>query len=175
MGNYFSPNGNFEVWDVKPEGYYTEEEWELVNPKEPEPTFKEVKAAALSRIDFATSAAILDGFNYTIDSEELHFSYDTEDQQNFSDTFNAISMKLLMNVQNLPDTIDWNGWRNHTSDFKGELVVLTLTPEMFLELYTSGALVHKSINLEIGKQRKQAIESCTSVEEINTLLAEWNL
>ena len=39
-GVYISPDGNREVWEEKPEGYYTEEEWYELNPEEapgPEP------------------------------------------------------------------------------------------------------------------------------------------
>lgn len=45
MGRYYSPQGNFEVWDTKPDGYYTFEEWKQLHP-DPEPT-KEEKLAAL--------------------------------------------------------------------------------------------------------------------------------
>jgi hypothetical protein len=33
MGKYYSPNGNYEVWDEKPQGYYTEEEWAEMHPE----------------------------------------------------------------------------------------------------------------------------------------------
>lgn len=48
MGKYYSPSGNFEVWDTKPDGYYTEHEWAALHPapEPPEPT-KEEKLAAL--------------------------------------------------------------------------------------------------------------------------------
>lgn len=45
---YYSPDGNLEVWDKKPDGYYTEEEWAELHPAPPppEPT-KEEKIAML--------------------------------------------------------------------------------------------------------------------------------
>lgn len=48
MGKYYSPSGNFEVWDEKPAGYYTLEEWKALHPdpEPPEPT-REEKLAAL--------------------------------------------------------------------------------------------------------------------------------
>lgn len=48
MGKYYSPTGNLEVWGEKPEGYFTEEEWQELHPapEPPEPT-KEEKLAAL--------------------------------------------------------------------------------------------------------------------------------
>jgi hypothetical protein len=40
---YYSPSGNLEVWDTKPDGYYTEEEWAELHPAPPapEPTVEE--------------------------------------------------------------------------------------------------------------------------------------
>jgi hypothetical protein len=45
---YYSPDGNLEVWDTKPEGYFTEDEWAALHPAPPapEPTTEE-KIAAL--------------------------------------------------------------------------------------------------------------------------------
>lgn len=33
MNKFYSPNGNIEVWEEKPEGYYTELEWENKHPE----------------------------------------------------------------------------------------------------------------------------------------------
>lgn len=41
---YFSPTGNPEIWLEKPEGYYTPEEWEALNPP-PVPTPEEIQAS----------------------------------------------------------------------------------------------------------------------------------
>jgi hypothetical protein len=43
MGKYYSPSGNFEVWDKKPDGYFTEKEWAELHPapEPPEPTTEE--------------------------------------------------------------------------------------------------------------------------------------
>lgn len=34
MATFFSPNGNPEVWENKPDGYFTEAEWLEANPPE---------------------------------------------------------------------------------------------------------------------------------------------
>jgi hypothetical protein len=47
MGKYYSPNGNFEVWDEKPAGYYTEDEWSALHPPTPYVPTKEEQLAAL--------------------------------------------------------------------------------------------------------------------------------
>ena len=32
MPTFYSPDGNAEVWEAKPDGYYTVEEWEALHP-----------------------------------------------------------------------------------------------------------------------------------------------
>lgn len=50
MPKYYSPDGNIEVWEQKPEGYYTVEEWQEIHPapEPPEPT----KEEKLLQLDF---------------------------------------------------------------------------------------------------------------------------
>ena len=49
MAKYYSPQGNLEVWDTKPDGYYTVEEWAALHPA-PEPPLDEVKAAKIDEL-----------------------------------------------------------------------------------------------------------------------------
>jgi hypothetical protein len=126
-----------------------------------------------------TSRAIFEGFDHEIDTgngkEVLHFSYDSLDQTNFLDTFNGVAMKKLMGVKELPENIEWNGWRNHTKDYKGDLVRLVLNADSFLDLYTNGALVHKQTHMDVCGKRKEAIKAATTIEEIKALIAEWGV
>lgn len=49
MANYYSPTGNIEIWDKKPDGYFTPEEWEVAHPApEPEPPTQEEQRAAFT-------------------------------------------------------------------------------------------------------------------------------
>jgi hypothetical protein len=50
---YYSPDGNPEVWDKKPQGYYTESEWAELHPAPPppEPTTEEKLAALNAQYD----------------------------------------------------------------------------------------------------------------------------
>ena len=50
MARYYSPTGNIEVWEEKPQGYYTVEEWQEMHPapEPPEPT----KEEKLAQLDF---------------------------------------------------------------------------------------------------------------------------
>jgi hypothetical protein len=44
MAVYYSPNGNAEMWDEKPDGYFTESEWENLHA----PTDEELAAQAVA-------------------------------------------------------------------------------------------------------------------------------
>ena len=47
MPQYYSPSGNLEVWDKKPSGYFTEEDWLAAHPSEDTP--EEIEARAKTR------------------------------------------------------------------------------------------------------------------------------
>lgn len=151
----------------------------MERPEKPAPTLDEAKTDAVKKVDNATSAVILAGFDYEIDpgtgtAESLHFSYDTFDQQNFADSANVATL-AMSGVEGLPESVTWNAYRNWTTESGGELVRLTLTPATFLELYTVGALTHKATQMEIGGARKEAVEAAESVEAVLALLAQWRL
>lgn len=56
MATFYSPDGNPEVWEVKPDGYLTPEEWAALHPP-PVPTFDELKTAKYDEIAAARYAA----------------------------------------------------------------------------------------------------------------------
>lgn len=56
MATFYSPDGNSEVWEEKPDGYYTPNEWAALHPP-PAPTFDELKAAKYAEISAARYAA----------------------------------------------------------------------------------------------------------------------
>ena len=60
MAIYYSPNGNPEVWDKKPNAYYTPEEWARLHPA-PKPTFDELKSQKLVDIALARYEAEISG------------------------------------------------------------------------------------------------------------------
>ena len=63
MAKYYSPSGNLEVWDTKPDGYYTEDEWAKLHPPVPYVPTKEEKLAALDAQYDADKAEIVKYFN----------------------------------------------------------------------------------------------------------------
>lgn len=63
MATYYNPNGNPEVWDEKPEVYFTPEEWAELHPYIPPVPTKEEKLAALDAQYDADKAEIVKYFN----------------------------------------------------------------------------------------------------------------
>lgn len=109
------------------------------------------QALARQAIDSETSARILAGFDYEVNGESLHFSYDAFDQQNFADTGTACIMQKT-GAEGLPQTVTWNAYKSN-----GELVRLELSADEFLALYAGGALAHKARCMAEGGAKKAAL------------------
>ena len=129
----------------------------------PEKSLEELKADKVSQIDAETSAAILAGFDYTIDGTPYHFSYDSFDQQNFSDTANMCQLALA-GTPGLPTSVVWNSYLPD-----GTLVQQTFDAQSFLALYTAGAMQHKATQMTIGGQRKAKVWAAQTKEEIEAI------
>lgn len=139
------------------------------------PGLEEARADRIAAIDAETSAAIIAGFDYDINGETLHFSYDANDQQNFADTGNAATLATL-GVPGVPRSVIWNGWKveKDADDavLSRSLVRLTLSVNDFLALYMAGALAHKAACMERGGMRKAAVEAAQTLEELQAVLGE---
>ena len=129
----------------------------------PSPSLSEIKARKLTTIDAETSAAILAGFDYTINGTSYHFSYDSFDQQNFSDTANMCQLALA-GTPGLPTSVVWNSYLTD-----GTLVQQTFDAQSFLALYTAGAMQHKATQMTIGGQRKAKVWAAQTKEEIEAI------
>ena len=129
----------------------------------PEKSLEELKADKVFQIDAETSAAILAGFDYIIKGTSYHFSYDSFDQQNFSDTANMCQLALA-GTHGLPTSVVWNSYLPD-----GTLVQQTFDAQSFLALYTAGAMQHKATQMTIGGQRKAQVWAAQTKEEIEAI------
>jgi hypothetical protein len=81
MKIFYNPDGNAEVWDEKPEGYLSQEEWDADAPRPiraaPTPTLDEVRAEKLAEIKRARQAAIANG---EVEYDGLRFPVDSASQ-----------------------------------------------------------------------------------------------
>ena len=136
---------------------------DIENPEYPNNTLDELKQNKIIQIDKETSDSIFAGFNYKINNQEYHFSYDALDQQNFADTANMCQL-AISGAEGLPTSVTWN---SYLSD--GTLVQQVFDAQSFLNLYTRGAMVHKATKMAVGGQRKAAVQAAQSEEELNMI------
>lgn len=132
-------------------------------PAKPAPTLKEAKASKLAAINKETGAAILDGFDFEIEGESLHFSYSAEDQQNFADMANFCLQRQAAPAA-APEPVSWKALREN-----GKQAWLSLSPAAFLDLYAAGALRHKNAALAQGARRKLALEDAQTLEAVEAV------
>ena len=95
MAKYYSPEGNFEVWDKKPKGYFTEEAWKKLHPEPVYVPTKEEKLAALDS-QYAADKKVL--ANYYLDAA---FAGDTDTQNALRDEMTALNEQYDADVKAL--------------------------------------------------------------------------
>ena len=82
MAKYYSPSGNIEVWDTKPNGYYTPEEWAELHPPVPYVPTKEEQIAALTA-------------EYTQEKANLCEAYTTAMMQGDTETAASVAADMV--------------------------------------------------------------------------------
>ena len=81
MAKYYSPQGNVEVWETKPDGYYTEAEWEEMNPPIPYVPTKQEQIEELTA-------------EYTKEKANLCEAYTTATMQGDTETAQSVSADM---------------------------------------------------------------------------------
>ena len=176
----------YDSWNYKPIESYEEKDgvWTQVWTLEPivhtdeeiQQRLSQEKEKLIVNVDNDTSSKISTGFFCEVtppdtnEPELLFFSYDSFDQQNFADA----AIVILNSLQTRSaDTLkqSWNAYRNHTDDYKGDLVVLDLTPATFLPIYQA-ACTHKATVMTEGSALKEKIRNASSLEELKELNLE---
>lgn len=97
MAKYYSPVGNIEVWDEKPDGYYTVEEWQEMHPPTPYVPTKEEKLAELDAQYDADKAEIVKYFN------ESQLAEDTELQNELREEMAEIDAQYIEDRKAIED------------------------------------------------------------------------
>ena len=90
MAKYYSPTGNIEVWDKKPDGHYTEEEWAELNPPQPPTPYVPTKG---EQLDALTA-------EYRAEKSNLCEAYTTASMQGDTETAQSVAA----------DMADLDGW-----------------------------------------------------------------
>ena len=87
MAKYYSPSGNIEDWDTKPDGYYPVEEWAELHPPVPYVPTRDEQIAALTA-------------EYTQEKENLCEAYTTATMQGDTETAQSVA-------QDMADLDEW--------------------------------------------------------------------
>lgn len=155
MSTYFSPDGNPEVWDEKPDGYFLPEEWAELHPApEPEPpSIDEAKAAKKDAIDANT--------NRIRDRDGMAYGGE----------------RFAMNDGAM---LKWTGLMAARDMIPYPMTILTIDDKPFqfasqVELMTfMGAVLGYETAadspLSTGRALRQRIEAATSIEELNSIV-----
>jgi hypothetical protein len=83
MPKYYSLDGNLEVWETKPNGYYTVEEWQELHPAPapPEPTTEEKLAELDSQ--------------YNVEVARLGNEFNSAQLRGDSEVMNALKEEMI--------------------------------------------------------------------------------
>ena len=151
MSTYFSPTGNPEVWENKPDGYYTIEEWKELHP-DPIPvlTFEEVKANKLLDLHYAFDAAVSGSFTTT---EGYKMQFNTDD-----------SLKMFGAINRLESKGIETGYITDADDVTHYDIPLSVMKSV------QNQMLDKFAECHLKKQQYRAlIENAESIEDLNKI------
>ena len=97
MAKYYSPEGNIEVWDEKPQGYYTVEEWQELHPIPPYVPTKEEQIAELTAEYQQQKANLCEAFTTAT------MTGDTETAQSVAQDMTDLDAWFDEEYQKIPD------------------------------------------------------------------------
>jgi len=153
MATFFSPEGNPEVWQAKPQGYYTPEEWAALHPP-PVPTLEEVRESKLGELAYSFNTRVT-GFITTTGGYRMQF--DTTD-----------SIKMQGAIQLLEATGATEGYLTQTDDTTVYHVPLATMKAVLVEMLAAYAQCHAR------KQELRAqINAAQNVDELNAIRITW--
>lgn len=100
MPRYYSPSGNPEVWETKPEGYMTEEEWQEAHPAPPppEPT-REEKLAALNAQYDSDKATLVQEYTDALMHDDSEMAEDIKQEMLALDEQYDLDYQEIMNEE----------------------------------------------------------------------------
>lgn len=153
MATFFSPEGNPEVWNVKPEGYYTPEEWAALHPP-PEPTLEELRESKLSEMQYSFNNRVSGSIQT---SQGYLMQFDTSD-----------SIKMQGAIQLLEATGATEGYLTQTDDTTVYHVPLATMKAVLVEMLGAYAQCHAR-----KQELRAAINAAQNVDELNAIQITW--
>lgn len=153
MSTFYSPTGNPEVWNEKPDGYYSPEEWAALHPP-PLPTLEDMReskmAEMMSSFNQHVSGSIVTKGGYKM-------QFDTSD-----------AIKMQGAIQLLEATGATAGYLTQADDTTIYHVPLETMKAVLVEMLAAYAQCHAR------KQELRAqINAAQNVEELNAIQIAW--
>ena len=153
MAIFYSPNGNAEVLQTKPDGYFTPAEWAALHPP-PAPTLEEVREDKKSEMISAFNRRI-SGVIRTKDGYLMQF--DTSD-----------SLKMQGAISLMEATGQTEGYLTQADDTTVYHVPLATMKAVLVEMLASYAQCHAR------KQELRAlINSAETKEDLDKIIISW--
>lgn len=153
MAIFYSPNGNAEVWQTKPDGYFAPAEWAALHPA-PSPTLEELRESKLSELAYSFNARV-SGAITTSGGYKMQF--DTSD-----------SLKMQGAITLMKTTGQTEGYLTQADDTTIYHVPLETMKAVLVEMLGAYAQCHA---------RKQALRSqineAQNVEELSAIEITW--
>lgn len=153
MATFYSPNGNPEVWEEKPKGYFTPEEWTELHPA-PKPTLEELRENKMAEMLYSFGQRIT-GAIRTKDGYLMQF-----------DTTDAIKMEGAIKL--LETTGATEGYLTQADDTTVYHVPLDVMKAVLVEMMTAFAACHAR------KQELRAlINNAKTSEDLDEIIISW--
>ena len=153
MATFFSPNGNPEVWNEKPDGYFTPEEWRALHPP-PEPTLEELRENKMSEMLYSFGQRV-SGAIRTKDGYLMQF--DTSD-----------SLKMQGAISLMEATEHTEGYLTQADDTTEYHVPLETMKSVLVVMLAAYAQCHAR------KQELRAlINSAETKEDLDEIIISW--
>ena len=153
MPNYFSPDGNYEVWEKKTAGYYTPEEWAALHPP-PEQTLDELHESRLSEMQCSFNNRVSGSFST---SQGYLMQFDVSD-----------SLKMQGAIMLMETTGQTEGYLTQADDTNVYHVPLETMKAVLVEMLAAYAQCHAR-----KQELRTAINAAQNVDELNAIRITW--
>lgn len=153
MATFYSPTGNPEVWQAKPQGYFTPEEWAAAHLA-PKPTLEEVRESKLSELAYSFNQRV-SGFITTTGGYKMQF-----------DTSDAIKMEGAIKLLEATGTTE--GYLTQADDTTVYNVPLDTMKAVLIEMMTAFAACHAR-----KQELRAAIKAAVTTEDLDAVVISW--
>lgn len=153
MATFYSPDGNPEVWAVKPDGYYTVDEWRALHP-DPEPTFEELRELKMSELAYSFNQRVSRAVQT---SQGYSMQFDTSD-----------SLKMQGAIQLMEATGQTEGYLTLANDETVYHVPLEVMKAVLVDMLAAYAACHAQ-----KQELRTLINTAQNKEELAEIVISW--